>query len=472
MKLTYPPVTETSFSDAALAFKIARHTPCAACDTCHGLRPPPDVQVVLDDQDSRKSSLGALDQYGSDEDDEPAYLCTCICGHEVADHGADERVTGREEFARRGRLAIRLDEMLQASRHAKPVLHGLNASIPHPRLAIILPVWLILTGGMHVSAFQEVDRLLDFDYSDDDIFSLRQQMKLPVSLITMHSPSVGKICRRCAAIHRSSQFSVEHSSPVEQVHSPGSSILSDGGEPPAKRRRLSLSSLSDADEEEEEEEDKPLAAQVFQPQPPDTPARKSNKRTGKKMSSMKSKSQSAPTSSKQPDMNGVNGHIPDAKVKVEDKMDESQLTRLATGVTIDAGPSSTTHVSNIWPVRDPSAHNVNSIQPPPKTEKAAFVELRKGIIQVTAVENDGTPRSLVILTGLKTLFRTQLPMMPREYIARLVYDSNSKALAIIKRGYKVVGGICYRPFPHRAFAEIVFFATASVDQVKVCPVQS
>lgn len=56
--------------------------------------------------------------------------------------------------------------------------------------------------------------------------------------------------------------------------------------------------------------------------------------------------------------------------------------------------------------------------------------------------------------------------MPREYIARLVYDSNSKSLAIIKRGYKVVGGICYRPFPHRGFAEIVFFATASVDQVK------
>ncbi|KAF8441598.1 Bromodomain-containing protein [Boletus edulis BED1] len=162
---------------------------------------------------------------------------------------------------------------------------------------------------------------------------------------------------------------------------------------------------------------------------------------------MKSKSQTAPTSSMQPDINGVNRHIPDAKVKVEEKMDESQLTRLATGVTID---SSTTHVS----------------APPSKTEKAAFIELRKSIIQVTAVENDGTPRSLVILTGLKTLFRTQLPMMPREYIARLVYDKNSKALAIIKRGYKVVGGICYRPFPHRGFAEIVFFATASVDQVK------
>lgn len=89
------------------------------------------------------------------------------------------------------------------------------------------------------------------------------------------------------------------------------------------------------------------------------------------------------------------------------------------------------------------------------------------MIRITAVENDRQPRSVVILTGLKTLFQKQLPKMPREYIARLVYDANSKALAIVKRGYKVVGGICYRPFPQRGFAEIVFFATASVDQVKV-----
>ncbi|KAI0743462.1 histone acetyltransferase GCN5 [Daedaleopsis nitida] len=143
--------------------------------------------------------------------------------------------------------------------------------------------------------------------------------------------------------------------------------------------------------------------------------------------------------------NGVNGH--DAKVKVEDKMDEGQLSRLATGVTVDAsGPA--------------------SAAPTGKQEKIAYVELRKGVIQVVAVENDQQPRSSVILTGLKTLFQKQLPKMPREYIARLVYDTNSQCLAIIKRGYKVVGGICYRPFPHRGFAEITFFATASIDQVK------
>jgi len=101
-----------------------------------------------------------------------------------------------------------------------------------------------------------------------------------------------------------------------------------------------------------------------------------------------------------------------------------------------------------------------------KPEKPSAIELRRGIIQIIPVENDGHPRSHVILTNLKTLFRKQLPVMPREYIARLVFDSNSKCLAICKRGYKVVGGICYRPFPHRGFAEIVFFATASISQEK------
>ncbi|THV02412.1 Bromodomain-containing protein [Dendrothele bispora CBS 962.96] len=146
-----------------------------------------------------------------------------------------------------------------------------------------------------------------------------------------------------------------------------------------------------------------------------------------------------------PHTNGRSNGLSEAKVKVEDKMDENQLARLATGVPVDSAESNPITV---------------------KTEKAATIELRKGIIRVMPVENDRQPRSLVVLTGLKTLFQKQLPKMPREYIARLVYDSNSKALAIIKRGYKVVGGICFRPFPHRGFAEIVFFATASVDQVK------
>ncbi|KAI0312749.1 histone acetyltransferase GCN5 [Amylostereum chailletii] len=156
-----------------------------------------------------------------------------------------------------------------------------------------------------------------------------------------------------------------------------------------------------------------------------------------------------PTGEVQAEMNGelppVNGHGP--PVKVEEQMDEDQLDRLATGVTVDTEGAAAT-------------------APKTKPDKPSAIELRRGVIQIVPVENDGQPRSLVILTNLKTLFQKQLPVMPREYIARLVLDHASKSLAICKRGYKVVGGICYRPFPHRGFAEIVFFATASADQEK------
>ena len=147
-------------------------------------------------------------------------------------------------------------------------------------------------------------------------------------------------------------------------------------------------------------------------------------------------------------------------------MDENQLSRLAAGVPMDAVGRSSANVSaNFKFLFRPY---ISTSKPPIRTEKPSVIELCKGVIQITPVENDMLPRSLVILTGLKTLFQKQLPKMPREYIARLVYDANSKALAIIKRGFKVVGGICYRPFPHRGFAEIVFFATNSADQEKVC----
>ncbi|KAH7919737.1 hypothetical protein BV22DRAFT_1183183 [Leucogyrophana mollusca] len=148
MKLSYPPsIDSLPLSDSALALKIARHSPCSICDSCLGLHPPPDVELVVDEDAQTKSSLGDLTQYGSDDEDGPAYLENCACGHDVADHGAQLAI-GKEELARRGRVAFRLDELLQ-----------------------------------------DLDKLLDFEYTDDDIISLRQQMKLPVSFISTTSPS-------------------------------------------------------------------------------------------------------------------------------------------------------------------------------------------------------------------------------------------------------------------------------------------
>ena len=113
MKLLYPVSNPISrHSDAHLALKIARHSPCAICDNCPGLRPPPDVDLILDE--SSGDSLGNLAQYGSDDDEVITdYLETCICGHDVKEHGANVTEIGFDEFQRRGRAAVRLDELLQ-----------------------------------------------------------------------------------------------------------------------------------------------------------------------------------------------------------------------------------------------------------------------------------------------------------------------------------------------------------------------
>lgn len=97
-----------------------------------------------------------------------------------------------------------------------------------------------------------------------------------------------------------------------------------------------------------------------------------------------------------------------------------------------------------------------------------LMEEAKGIIQFSPVRNDGKRDSMIFLTGLKNIYQKQLPKMPREYIARLVYDRNHESMAIIKKPKRVVGGITFRPFHDRKFAEIVFCAVTSSEQVKVC----
>lgn len=82
------------------------------------------------------------------------------------------------------------------------------------------------------------------------------------------------------------------------------------------------------------------------------------------------------------------------------------------------------------------------------------------------MNNDNERESLIILTGLKCIFQKQLPKMPKDYIARLVYDRTHISIAIVKKPLEVVGGITYRPFKGRQFAEIVFCAISSDQQVK------
>merc|ERR1711939_345770 len=99
-------------------------------------------------------------------------------------------------------------------------------------------------------------------------------------------------------------------------------------------------------------------------------------------------------------------------------------------------------------------------------EKPAVVEENQGLIEFRVVNNDNSRESNIILTGLKCIFQKQLPKMPKDYIARLVYDKTHLSIAIVKQPLEVVGGITYRPFASRKFAEIVFCAISSDQQVK------
>ncbi len=99
-------------------------------------------------------------------------------------------------------------------------------------------------------------------------------------------------------------------------------------------------------------------------------------------------------------------------------------------------------------------------------ERAAIIEENEGKIEFRVVNNDNTKESIMILTGLKNIFQKQLPKMPREYIARLVYDKSHISIAIVRKPLTVVGGITFRPFESRKFAEIVFCAISSTEQIR------
>ncbi|SCU92359.1 LANO_0E00518g1_1 [Lachancea nothofagi CBS 11611] len=99
-------------------------------------------------------------------------------------------------------------------------------------------------------------------------------------------------------------------------------------------------------------------------------------------------------------------------------------------------------------------------------ERASVVEEKEGKIEFRVVNNDNTKENMMVLTGLKNIFQKQLPKMPKEYIARLVYDRSHLSMAVVRKPLTVVGGITYRPFDNREFAEIVFCAISSTEQVR------
>ncbi|KAF9127042.1 histone acetyltransferase [Mortierella sp. 14UC] len=156
------------------------------------------------------------------------------------------------------------------------------------------------------------------------------------------------------------------------------------------------------------------------------------------------------------------------KIEAEDEQEPTATTSTINGdghaVDQEAG-----ELSDSEQIQEPNAPQQvqeEEDEAPIKKEKPAVIEERQGLIEFRVFTNDGSRDSMILLTGMKNLFQKQLPKMPREYIARLVYDRNHYSMAIVKAPLIVLGGITYRPFNHRKFAEIVFCAITSTEQVK------
>ena len=93
-----------------------------------------------------------------------------------------------------------------------------------------------------------------------------------------------------------------------------------------------------------------------------------------------------------------------------------------------------------------------------------------GAIEFRVLRNDKSLESMRILIELKNVIAKQLPRMPRPYIVRLIMDRVHEAMVIIKRRQNgkpyVLGGCVFRPFYGQKFAEIVFLAITTSEQVK------
>ena len=74
------------------------------------------------------------------------------------------------------------------------------------------------------------------------------------------------------------------------------------------------------------------------------------------------------------------------------------------------------------------------------------------------------------LIDLKNIIAKQLPRMPRAYIVKLTFDRQHEAMIIMKRvpGKRpiIIGGCVFRPFRTQKFAEIVFLAITTSEQVR------
>ncbi|CAG9462932.1 unnamed protein product [Pedinophyceae sp. YPF-701] len=162
--------------------------------------------------------------------------------------------------------------------------------------------------------------------------------------------------------------------------------------------------------------------------------------------------------------------MPRTPVKSED---EPPSKRSKTGGAGDAAVRGSAHKEDSVARRDPGGNVAGEWdfveQKGVYSERELFLlgQEERGEISFEYIQNDGTEDSMIWLTQIKNIYSKQLPNMPREYIARLVFDRRHRSVALIRaRDNMPVGSITYRPFHAQRFAEIAFCAVMASQQVK------
>lgn len=100
----------------------------------------------------------------------------------------------------------------------------------------------------------------------------------------------------------------------------------------------------------------------------------------------------------------------------------------------------------------------------PALKTISFAEYEDNL-RYKLITNDGTDQALMWLTMARNIFRRELAQMPEDYISKLVFNRYHYTVVLLKDGL-VYGGICFRPFFDRDFAEIAFCAVSSVQQIR------
>ncbi|KAF9156763.1 histone acetyltransferase [Linnemannia schmuckeri] len=367
--LNYPPADKPidSLSMSERMMKIGRSCPCDFTTTEQPLGATPvdsnessgngsNIQGGCDCQGWRPKPPGTMGR-----------VDICTCGHKLSHHGGPW--TG-EEFDRRLRAAFRRDELLQ-----------------------------------------DKGKLLDFEYDDEDIASLRKQ------IVPRDIPAEDSKPEPVNGHHMANGISHDNEESNGITPAEEASELAIAVDMP-----LENGDLGSANKHEHTDIDGDIDLDV--------------QRDPKRI-----------------------------KIEAEDEQETTNTTANGDGHIADqeAEPVSDTEQTQESSVPQPQEEED---EVPIKKEKPAVIEERQGLIEFRVFTNDGSRDSMILLTGMKNLFQKQLPKMPREYIARLVYDRNHYSMAIVKAPLIVLGGITYRPFNHRKFAEIVFCAITSTEQVK------